>query len=389
MFSPAGINTLEEEKHEIVYDKNLSGDKLTTALATHKPDVLVVRSTKVPAEAIDSNPGLALIIRAGAGYDTIDVAHASSKGVYVANCPGKNATAVAELTMGLIISIDRRLGENFKLQKEGKWAKGKFTSCLGLKGRTIGCIGFGNIAQRVAVRAMAFEMTVLGYSRSHTTIEGVEAVSSVDDLLSRSDIVVLSFPNTKETKGMVNKEFLEKMKPNGVLINTARGEAINEDDLLAHLESNPNFWYGTDVLKGEPAEKECDWEHPLGMHPRVYGSHHIGASTLQSENEIGEEAVRICQVFAATGSVDAENWVNREKSKSRQTVIVKAKRSAEVYGEIFSIIAKQGWTIGESESLMCEGGETVILKIHGEGSESVTESLTSHESVLCASVTLN
>ena len=124
---------------------------------------MIVRSTKVTEDDIDASSSLSLIIRAGAGYDTIDVAYASSKGVYVANCPGKNATAVAELTMGLIISIDRRLGENYSLQKEGKWAKGKFDDCLGLKGRTLGLIGLGNIAQRVAKRALAFEMKIVAY----------------------------------------------------------------------------------------------------------------------------------------------------------------------------------------------------------------------------------
>ena len=329
---------------------------------------------------------MALIIRAGAGYDTIDVAHASTKGVYVANCPGKNATAVAELTMGLITSIDRRLGENYKLQKEGKWRKGMFTKCIGLKGRTLGLIGFGNIAQRVATRALAFEMKVLTFNRSNKTIEGVEAVASIDELLSESDIVSIHVPNNKDTKGMVNKEFLSKMKSNGVLINTARGAAVVEEDLQAHLEANEGFWFGTDVLQGEPSSKECDWEHPLGMHPRVYGSHHIGASTKQAENEIGEEAVRICQVFAASGSVDNENWVNREHDKSKQTLVVKAKRSPEVYGEVFSLVASNGWTIGESEALLCQGGAALILKIHGEGPEDVTEKLTAHESILAASV---
>eukprot|EP00345_Euplotes_harpa_P008603 CAMPEP_0168346296 /NCGR_PEP_ID=MMETSP0213-20121227/18165_1 /TAXON_ID=151035 /ORGANISM="Euplotes harpa, Strain FSP1.4" /LENGTH=394 /DNA_ID=CAMNT_0008354877 /DNA_START=15 /DNA_END=1199 /DNA_ORIENTATION=+ len=386
LFSPAGINTLEEEKHEIIYDKNLSGAKLTEALAAHKPDVLIVRSTKVTADDIDANAGLALIIRAGAGYDTIDVAHASSRGVYVANCPGKNATAVAELAMGLIISIDRRLGENYKLQKEGKWAKGLFANCLGLKGRTLGLIGFGNIAQRVAKRALAFEMKVVAYNRSPKTMEGVEVVSTIDEVLAQADIVSLHVPATKDTKNLVNKEFLGKMKPDGVLINTARGTNVVEEDLLAHLEANPNFWFGTDVLNGEPSAKECDWEHPLGMHPRVYGTHHIGASTKQSEDEIGEETVRICQVFAATGSVDDTNWVNRDRTKAKHTLVVKAKRTPAVYGEVFGLVAAHGWTIGESEALMCEGGVAVILKIHGEGPADVTEKLAAHESVLSASV---
>ena len=317
LFSPAGINELEEAKHEVVFDKSLNGDKLTEALSSHQPDILIVRSTKVQQEHIDASSALKVIIRAGAGYDTIDVAYASTKGISVANCPGKNATAVAELTMGLIISIDRRLGENYALQKEGKWRKGMFTKCLGLKDRTVGLIGFGNIAQRVAKRALAFEMKVLTFNRSGKTIEGVEAVASIDDLLSQSDIVSIHIPNNKDTKGMVNKDFLGKMKPNGVLINTARGAAVVEEDLLEHLNTFESFWFGTDVLNGEPAEKECDWEHPLGMHERVYGTHHIGASTKQSEAEIGQESVRICKAFDANGVLDDGNWVNKAEQASK------------------------------------------------------------------------
>ena len=317
MFSPAGIKTLEEEKHEVIFDKSLSGAKLTDALESHQPEVLIVRSTKVEAGHIDANPNLALIIRAGAGYDTIDVEHASSKGVMVANCPGKNATAVAELSMGLILSIDRRLGENYKFQKEGKWRKGLFANCLGLKGRTLGIIGFGAIAQKLVPRALAFEMRVIAYTRSPKTAEGVEFVGSLDELLEQSDIVSLYVPNTKETKNMVNKEFLEKMKKDAVLINTARGAIVVEDDLIQHLDANEDFWFGADVINGEPTEKECDWNPPLFQHPRVLISHHIGASTKQAENEIGEESVRICQVFAAKNTIDDENWVNKANMKPK------------------------------------------------------------------------
>lgn len=306
-----GIKILEEEKHEVVYDAKLDGEKLDQALAIHQPEVLVVRSTKVKASTIDASSKLALIIRAGAGTDTIDVAYASTKRIYVANCPGKNATAVAELAMGLILNIDRRLAENYMLQKEGKWRKGMFAQCLGLKGRTLGLIGFGNIAQRVAKRALAFEMNIVAYDVFQIEMEGVKFVASVDEVLLEADVISIHVPNLESTQGMVNKEFLGKLKPNAVLINTARGELVVEQDLLEHLNSNQDFWYGTDVLNGEPNAKECDFEHQLGMHPRVYGSHHIGASTIQAENEIGEEAVRICQVFASTDKIDDVNWVNK------------------------------------------------------------------------------
>lgn len=131
---------------DLIYDKGLDGATLKAAMEAEKPDVLVVRSTKVPAEIIDSTTTLQLIVRAGAGYDTIDFQHAAAKGIYVANCPGKNANAVAELAIGLILSIDRRMAEGNALLKSGKWNKGMFASCKGVRGRTLGLIGCGNIA---------------------------------------------------------------------------------------------------------------------------------------------------------------------------------------------------------------------------------------------------
>jgi D-3-phosphoglycerate dehydrogenase len=134
---------------------------------------------------------------------------------------------------------------------------------------------------------------------------GFQYASSLEDLLKGSDFVSIHTPATAETKNLVNKDFLSHMKPDGVLLNTSRGTVVNEEDLLAHLNSHPNFWFGTDVFNGEPAgTKEVAFTHPLAQHPRVYGSHHIGASTKQSEAAIGEEAVRIIKKFAADGAVD-------------------------------------------------------------------------------------
>ena len=386
LFSEGGIRTLEEAKHEIVYNKDLSGDSLVQKMKELKPEVLVVRSTKVTKCVIDANPKLNLIIRAGAGTDTIDVAYASSKGIYVANCPGKNATAVAELTMGIMLNIDRRLGENYLLQKEGKWRKGMFSKCLGLKGRTLGLIGFGNIAQRVAKRALAFEMKVIAFDVFVTQMEGVKFLSSQEEVLNEADIVSLHVPNLPSTQGMVDATFLRMMKPNAVLINSARGELVKEEDLLSHLESNIDFWYGTDVLKGEPSSKECDWEHPLALHPRVYGSHHIGASTKQAEAEIGEEVVRICQVFSKTGQIDDFNWVNKNKDSSKNLLVIKAEKGAKTLAAIYTALEANNWEINSTESTSCKGGQTVILKINGEGPIDIGEKLASHDNIINVSV---
>jgi D-3-phosphoglycerate dehydrogenase len=135
-------------------------------LAEEKPSVLVVRSTKVTPADVNADPKLQLVVRAGAGFDTIDVAYCAKNGVYVANCPGKNAHAVAELTLGLILSIDRRIPEGVQLLREEKWNKGLFANCNGIKGRTLGLVGFGSIAQLVLERAKAFDLNVLVFTRT-------------------------------------------------------------------------------------------------------------------------------------------------------------------------------------------------------------------------------
>ena len=136
---------------------------------------------------------------------------------------------------------------------------------------------------------------------------------SRDEVLAHADIVSCHVPGGAGTKGMINKDFLAKMKPDGVLLNTSRGTIAVDEDLLAHLEANPNFWYGADVYNNEPSGKEAEWKSELASHPRVYGTHHCGASTKQAENAIGEEALRVITKFSESGEVDVENFVNRAR----------------------------------------------------------------------------
>lgn len=198
-FSAAGMDEMKACGIDVMFDPSLNGDSLKAAMAEHKPDILVVRSTKVTPEIIDANPNLKVVMRAGAGYDTIDVAHCSTKGIYVCNCPGKNANAVSELAMCLILSIDRRTAEANAMLKEGKWNKGMFLTQKGIKGRTIGIIGFGNIGQLVCQAAKAFGMEVLVHSRTeHPALAASLGTTyvSMDELLARSDIVSVHTPKT-------------------------------------------------------------------------------------------------------------------------------------------------------------------------------------------------
>jgi D-3-phosphoglycerate dehydrogenase / 2-oxoglutarate reductase len=211
-FSKDGMKDMENNGMTVHYDAGLNGESLAKAMAEFQPNILVVRSTKVTKDIIDADPKLMMVVRAGAGYDTIDVTHCASLGIYVTNCPGKNAHAVAELTMGLILSIDRRIAENVQLLKEGKWNKGAYANCTGIKGRTIGVVGLGSIGQLVIERAKAFEMNVIGYSRSIkkdlAKRLGFEVTDNLGYLLNNSDIVTFHIPGGKDTNDWINKDLL-------------------------------------------------------------------------------------------------------------------------------------------------------------------------------------
>jgi D-3-phosphoglycerate dehydrogenase len=199
LFSPVAIMEMQGAGMEVTFNKDLKEDSLKEALATMQPEVLVVRSTKVTADHINANPKLQLVVRAGAGTDTIDVAHCARNGIYVANCPAKNANAVSELTVGLMVMIDRQMASGNQMLHEGKWNKSMFAKCKGLKGRTVGFIGFGAIAQLVCRTVKAMDMNVLVCTRTHKAGEeekhGMRYVSQ-EELLKEADIVSMHCPNT-------------------------------------------------------------------------------------------------------------------------------------------------------------------------------------------------
>ncbi len=157
-FEKEGVDGLKKVTPEVAAEAGLKDEALAKRIAEYDPTVLVVRSTKVNAEALKAGRGLKLVIRAGSGYDTIDVKAAGERGIKVANCPGMNAVAVAELVFGLMIAADRRIADNVADLRAHKWNKKEYSKGLGLKGSTLGIIGVGNIGKEVAKRAIAFDM---------------------------------------------------------------------------------------------------------------------------------------------------------------------------------------------------------------------------------------
>src|SRR5262245_19869136 len=201
-FPEAGRAAVALAGVEVVYDPELNDAALAEAVRSTGADILVVRSTKVPAAALAAGR-LSLVVRAGAGYDTIDVPAASARGIYVSNCPGKNAIAVAELAFGLILALDRRIHANTTDLKAGRWNKTEYSKARGLFGRTLGLVGLGRIGQEVLIRAHAFGMHVMAWSRSLTPERaselGVQPKGSPAEVAAACDVLSIHVALTKDT----------------------------------------------------------------------------------------------------------------------------------------------------------------------------------------------
>ncbi|OMJ85798.1 hypothetical protein SteCoe_12790 [Stentor coeruleus] len=367
LFSQAALEEMSNSGIQVIYNHALNGDSLKAVLQSEAPEVLVVRSTKVTGDMIASSPSLEFIIRAGAGVDNIDCVAASKNSIYVANCPGKNSVAVAELVMGHILSVDRRLPENYSLLKQGKWNKGAFSECTGIKGRKLGIIGLGAIGKEVSIRAKSFGLEVCGtdpfVSSSQAHALGIEYFNTAEEVARVSDIITFHVPSTPQTKGMINSSFLALCKENVVIINTSRGDLANETELLRELEAKPGFWYACDVYLGEPAAKECDFVHALAQHPKVYGSHHIGASTKQAETAIGLEALRMILQYSKTRKVDAGNLVNMQTT-TKANVSVNVRHHGQALAGLLTSLVDCGCKVQEIENKPFRDGAAYTATVY-------------------------
>ncbi|HRX84494.1 MAG TPA: hydroxyacid dehydrogenase [Phycisphaerae bacterium] len=302
-FETEGIEGLQRIGCRVTQDADLSGDSLRDAL-TNGAEVLVVRSTQVTADMLTSAKSLKLIIRAGSGYNTIDTAAARAKGIDVANCPGMNATAVAELAMGLMLALDRRIVDNTNDLRQGVWNKKEYSKALGLKGRTLGIVGLGKIGMLIAQRAKAFEMQLI-YSDvvANPAAEKELGIAKVEfeDLLRTADFVSLHVPLTDSTRKLFDDRRLAMMKPTAILINCSRGEVVDSAALARALDAGKLRGAGLDVYETEPGASDKVFGDVSGKCARVYGTHHIGASTDQAQIAVAEETVRIVENFMKTG----------------------------------------------------------------------------------------
>ncbi|MCP3936296.1 MAG: hydroxyacid dehydrogenase [Actinomycetia bacterium] len=384
------LTPLRDAGHDVLVDSSLRAGDLPDNIAGF--DALVVRSTKVTAATIDAADRLALIVRAGAGTDNIDTDAASRRGMYVCNVPGRNAIAVAELTLGLLLAIDRHIADNVADLRDGLWDKKRYTKADGIYGKSIAIIGLGEIGFAVAERAKAFGMTVLAErkprnDRAQARIRstGIHLVDSLDELLSLADVVSLHTPKAPETIGMVDAEFLGKLKPGTILLNTARGDLVVEDDLIDALDHS-QLRAGLDVYPDEPSAPEGDYNCRLGRHPSVVGTHHIGASTLQAQRAIAEGTVAVIADFASGNAVNCVNLT--EEALGSCLLTVRHLDKVGVLAKVFAELRSAGCSIQQMQNQVFQGAFAAVANINVEGNiaDDVLERIESDDDIIAASI---
>jgi D-3-phosphoglycerate dehydrogenase len=255
-------------------------------------DAVLVRSkTKCTREYIDQAKKLRLIVRGGVGLDNIEVDYARSKGIQVFNTAEASAVAVAELAFALMIAVPTRMVEGHMGMKDREWLK-KQLKRTELMGKTLGLVGAGNIGTELARRAIGFGMRVIAYDPLLKSHEFVDLVS-LDELLEQSDYMSLHVPLTDQTRGMINSETIAQMKDGVVIVNTARGGCVVEDDMVEALNSTKVRAYATDVWYSDPPDPSC----PLYDAPNMIMTPHLGASSGENMLRIGDVVVRILEDF--------------------------------------------------------------------------------------------
>jgi D-3-phosphoglycerate dehydrogenase len=327
--------------------------------------VLIARGKEVRRDAIERSSALALIVRAGAGVNTIDVKAASARGVYVANCPGKNAIAVAELTMGLLLSLDRRIPDEVADLRAGTWNKKEYGNADGLFGRTLGVVGLGSIGSEVAARARAFGMKLVGWSRSLTDERaaelGMTRAKTVPELCAASDAVTLHVALTPETRGLVGEAALGRMRPRAILINTSRAEVV-DGAALRRAVAEKGLRVAVDVFDKEPKGATGAFEDEVVKLPGVIGTHHVGASTEQAQTAVADETVRIVRAFVTRGEVP--NCVNlATRSPAAFQLVVRHYDKVGVLAEVLGAIRRHQINVEEMENTIFEGAQAASAKI--------------------------
>lgn len=385
------VERLRAQGDEVIIDGTLDAEGLVAALPGI--EALVVRSTKVTTAALDAADELGVIVRAGAGTNTIDCDRAAELGIFVCNVPGMNALAVAELAMGLLIAVDRHIADGTADLREGRWNKSTYAKADGLYGRTMGIIGLGDIGIATAERASAFGLDVIAVEKAGRSIAqieraeaaGVRFVGSLDELLAESEIVSLHVPGSPDTKHLVDADFLAKMPDNAILLNTSRGDVVDEAALLAAMDAR-GMRAGLDVFADEPGSGTAEFTSALAQHPSVVATHHIGASTEQAQDAVAAGTIDAIDGYRR-GAV--QNCVNmREVPVRAATITIRHHDRVGVLAAVLGILRKGDLNISNMSNKIFSGAIAAVATIDVDKpvSDTTLSEIRSHEHVIHATV---
>ena len=280
---------LENSVREVVY--NMTGKPLSSSdlmMLLPGVDGYIAGLDEIDSAALAAADQLQVITRYGVGVDNVDLEFCKSKGICVTNTPGANSGSVAELAMGLILCLLRKIPFAIEETRLGEWPR---LQGLSLHGKTIGLLGFGRIGQQMASRLAPFGCSVLAHDPNIKTNLGFQVeMTSLNDLLQRSDLVSLHLPAAPGTIDMVNRDFLDQMKVGAYLVNTSRGELIVESDLLEAMNNGHLTGAALDVFRRQPPDPGS----PILTHPKVLVTPHMGAHSDDATNQMGWMALREC-----------------------------------------------------------------------------------------------
>ncbi|MFO1006477.1 MAG: phosphoglycerate dehydrogenase [Planctomycetaceae bacterium] len=318
--SKAGLQILEQTPGIEVVNKSVGSlEELRKELA--QADGIIVRSaTKLPAAALEGQTRLKVIVRAGVGVDTIDLASATRQGIIVMNTPAGNTTSTAELTVAMLMAMARHIGPASQSVREGKWDRKSYTG-VQLAGKTIAIIGLGRIGLSVAKRAQGLEMKVLGYdpflSNERAAELGIELYRDIDQMIPKCDFLTVHTPATPETLGMINAARLASMKKGVRLVNCARGGIIDENALADAIEAGHVAGAAVDVFTNEPIKPE----DRLPKLKQVLCTPHLGASTDEAQEQVAIEAAELITAFLVRNEI--RSAVNMTSISSSEMQLVK------------------------------------------------------------------
>lgn len=362
---PLAIEELRHLGVEVIYEPEIDSDSLPAAL--QNVGILVVRSKRVSAAAISASPSLNLIVRAGHGTGNIDVDAASERGIFVASCTGKNAVAVAELTMAMLLCIDRRMPDAVSSIRNGRWEKGNYARADGLWGKRIGILGLGAVGREVLVRARGFGLVPFAWSRSLTPQRAREydvmPVSSPVELASKVDILTVHVAANERTRGIVSRQVLEALPDGAIFLNLARSEVVDYEALL-EVAPKKTLRVGLDVYADFPHVPSAPFTPPAFPENVLwYGTPHIGSQTVQAKMAVAAEAVRIVRSFLIEGRVP--NVVNvRTGSSARYQIVIRHADRVGVLANLLNVIKRHAINVEELTTNAFDRGQAACTRLN-------------------------